>query len=138
MKTMTDHAEKFRVKGRKSEPMIRFYNSLDVYLTLMKENGAHGVGRTILEAMSCGLPVVATNICSASKAVSENWIIPSEPDDVAVREANKLLRLLDDDRELLERVGEANRKFIIDNYSWKIIAQDWDRLFERLNKECVY
>ena len=132
VKTMTDHDKKFRVKGREREPMVRFYNSLDVYITLMKENGAHGVGRPVLEAMSCGLPVIATDICSTSKAVPERWLIPSEPDDVAVREANKRLRLLDGDRGLLAQVGEANRKFIIENYSWEIVVKDWDRMFEEV------
>ena len=130
--TMTDHDKKYRVKDRKSEPMIRFYNNLDVYLTLMKENGAHGVGRTILEAMSCGLPVIATDICSTSKAVPEKWLIPSEPDSIAVREANKKLKMLDGDRDLLAQVGEANRTFILDNYSWDIVVREWDKTFEEV------
>lgn len=134
VKTMTDHDKKFRVKGRESEPMVRFYNSLDVYLTLMKENGAHGVGRTLLEAMSCGLPVIATDICSTFRAVEKRWLIPSEPDDTAVSEANKRLKLLDGDRGLLAQVGKANRAFIIDNYSWEIVVKDWDRSFEEVGR----
>ena len=130
--TKTDHDKKFRVKGRKLDSMISFYNSLDVYITFMKEDGAHGVGRTILEAMSCGLPVVSTDICSTSKAVPERWLIPSEPDDVAVREANIRLKMLDGNRGLLAEVGEANRKFIIENYSWEIVVKDWDRMFEEV------
>lgn len=137
VKTMADHDKKYRVKGRESDPMVRFYNSLDVYITLMKENSSHGVGRTILEAMSCGLPVVATDICSVSKAVPERWLVPSEPDDVVVREANKRLKLLDSDRGLLAQVGEANRKFIIDNCSWGIIVKDWDRSFEKVYEEGI-
>lgn len=132
VKTMTEHDNKFRVKDRKSEPMVQFYNGLDVYITLMKENGAHGVGRTILEAMSCGLAIVATDIASTFKAVPRRWLIPSEPDDIVVREANNRLMLLDSDRDLLTQVGESNRKFVIDNYSWEVVVKDWDRLFEKV------
>ncbi len=132
VKLQTDHGGNFRIKGRSQIPMVNFYNSIDVYITLMRQNGAHGVGSTILEAMSCGLPVISTNICSTFKAVPEEWLIPSEPDDVAVKAMNEKLRLLDENRDLISKVGASNRKFVLENYSWKIISEDWDRLFEEV------
>lgn len=132
VKVKSDHDMPTRIQNREPTQMVQFYNSLDVYITLMAQNGAHGVGRTILEAMSCGLPVIATNIISASKAVPEEWLIPSEPDDVAVKAMNEKLHLLDENRDLISKVGASNRKFILENYSWKIISEDWDRLFEEV------
>lgn len=138
VRTMQNHDKKFRVKNRKREPMVNFYNSIDVYVTLMRQNGAHGIGRTLLEAMSCGCPVVATDITSAFKVVPREWLIPAEPDEVAVKEMNDKLRLLNESRDLLTRVGDRNRQFILDNYSWKIIAEDWDQLFGEVALRGIY
>ena len=112
--------------------MMEFYNSIDVYVTLMAQNGAHGVGRTILESMSCGLPVVATNIASTAKVMPKRWLIFEKNVDAIVKRANRKLEVLDNDRELLAEVGRTNREFIIKNYSWKVIGREWDRLFEEV------
>ena len=98
----------------------------------MAENGSHGVGRTVLEAMSCGLPVVATNIASTAKAVPKRWLIFEKNVDDIVRRANRKLEILDNDRELLAEVGKANREFVVKNYSWKVIGPEWDRVFEEV------
>ena len=132
VKIKSDHDIQTRVKNRSPTRMVEFYNSLDVYVTLMAQNGAHGVGRTVLEAMSCGLPVIATNIASTAKAVPKRWLIFEKNEGAIVRRANRKLEILDKDRDLLAEVGRANREFIIKNYSWTVIGREWDRVFEEV------
>jgi len=135
VKIKGDHGPEFFVKGRSQQPMVEFYNNLDVYVSLMREDRAHGIGSTLMEAMCCELPVVSTDICSFSKVVPERWLIPGDPDDVVVREANIKLGILDKDRDLIKSVGKANREFILKTYSWNILIENWDRLFEELSRK---
>lgn len=132
VKIKSDYDIQTRVKNRNPTRMVEFYNSLDVYVTLMAQNGAHGVGRTILESMSCGLPVIATNIASTAKAVPKRWLISEKNVGAIIRRTNRKLEILDNDRDLLAEVGRANREFVVKNYSWTVIGQEWDRVFEEV------
>jgi len=130
IKTMTRHAEKYRVKGRSRKAMVDFYNSLDVYITLMAQNGAHGVNLCILEAMACGLPVISTNIAGISELVPTEWLIPDTPDSLVIGEMERKLALLED-KQLREKIGRNYRQYILKFRSWKMRVKDWDQAFER-------
>jgi len=134
IKTMTRRDRKFLVKNRSRQPMVDFYNSLDVYVVMsgsVEESAeAHGVGLTLLEAMACGLPVVSTAYYGASVLIQSQWLAQTHPEEVAVDQVNHRLSLLDFDRDLLQAVGNRNRRFILENRSWGVRVGDWDRLFE--------
>lgn len=136
VKTMTQRDRKFLVKNRSQQPMVSFYNSLDVYIVMggdMIENTeGHGVGLTVLEAMACGLPVVSTNYCDVSAIIQSRWLVPIYPEDMAVKEANHKLSLLESDPVLLREVGDRNRQFVLGNRSWEKRVEDWDHLFEEV------
>jgi len=118
-------------RDRSREPMVKFYNSLDVYVTLMNQVGA-GVGLTHMEAMSCGLPVIATDVCSVSKIIKKEWLVPYTPEELVVEETNKKLRLLDKNRKLREQVGDENLQYIIENRGWNKVVKGWDAIFEKV------
>ena len=73
----------------------------------------------ILEAMAAGLPVVATDVGDMGELVDSEWLVPVEPDEVVVKEMNKLLDILKEDPELRHQVGERNRREILDHWDWK-------------------
>lgn len=136
VRTMTQRDRKFLVKNRDRQPMVDFYNSLDVYVVMSgkveKSAEGHGVGLTLLEAMACGLPVVSTNYYGASVLIQPRWLVPTHPEEVAVEQASHKLSLLDANRDLLREVGNRNRRFILENRLWKDRVKDWDRLFEEV------
>ena len=136
VKTMTQRDRSFLVENRSRQPMVDFYNSLDVYVvmsgTVEGSAEAHGVGLTLLEAMACGLPVVSTNYYGASVLIQPQWLAPTHPEEEAVKQVNHKLSQLDADRTLLRRVGERNLRFIRENRSWETRVKDWDRLFEEV------
>ena len=45
--------------------------------------------------------------------------------------------MLKKDPELQKKVGERNRKFIYENYSWEKMQPMWDKCFENLVDEKV-
>lgn len=136
VKTMIQRDRKCLVKNRSRKPMVDFYNDLDVYIVMggnMIGNAeGHGVGLTVLEAMSCGLPVISTNYCGVSTLIPPQWLISIYPEEEAVKQANYKLSLFDDNAALLRSVGSRNRKFILKNRSWRKRVEEWDCLFEEV------
>jgi sugar transferase (PEP-CTERM/EpsH1 system associated) len=91
----------------------QLYRCLDVFVLPSKREG---ISNTILEAMACGLPVVATRVGGNPEIVRDQvtgQLVPSE-DPEGMAEA--LLAYLDDP-ELLRRHGEAARRSALDDFS---------------------
>lgn len=82
-----------------------------------------GLPTVLLEAMSCGLPVVATNVGGNSEVISSGingfLVPPKSPEKMA----KIVLRLLDDD-PLKEKIGDAARKTIEKYFTWDRIADN--------------
>ncbi len=131
VKTMIQRDRKFLVKNRSRQPMVEFYNGLDVYVVVMETKTGHGVGLTILEAMACGLPVVSTDNCDVSSVLPSQWLVPMEADKCIAGISQKLT-MLEEDKDLRRHVGLRNLEFIRKNHSWKIRVKDWDDLFSNV------
>ena len=90
-------------------------------------------GMSLIEAMSCEVPVVATRVGGMIEIVEEsNAGLLVEPGD-ALSLAEAILHLLaNNDRR--EAMGRAGRQWVLDRFSWeKVVATLLDQ-YERLNK----
>ena len=78
----------------------------------------------MIEAASCKLPVVATDLEGLKDAIKDNqngFLI--EPGD-AQGFVDKIKQLLDDER-FRKEFGEKARQFILENYQWKNISYNF-------------
>jgi len=107
--------------------MPDFYNSVDVYVCV---SVAESTPMPVLEAMSCGLPVVSTDVGIVPEALQREWIIPAISEEKVVEITKKKLKELKTDDNLRKKVGERNLEEIRCRWSSKARAKDWDRLFE--------
>mgnify|MGYP002410444827 FL=1 len=86
---------------------------------------------SLLEAMSCGLPVVVTNVGGMPDVVSdgvEGFVVePANADALAIA-LGKLLR----DRELRKKMGARCREKIQQEYSLDSVADNYIALYKRL------
>lgn len=106
--------------------MIDFYHSIDVLiLTSLSE----AQPRVVMEAMACGLPVIATDVGSMRMLLDPEWIVPALPEEEAIEQLNHKLHILHEDVDLREQVGKRNLNHIRENWSWANSIAYWDDMF---------
>ena len=111
--------------------VLKFYAVADVYVGPSLEDA---YGLPVLEAMACGLPVIASSQAGVSEIIrhGENGLILSDPLDVD--EIKQALRSLLDNPELRRRLGEEAHR-TAQGETWERNAQQtWAWLTELVNR----
>ena len=110
------------------EKMPEFYYNISVYTHFSSHEGGN---RTILEACSCGIPVVSTDAGAVNQYIDEEWIIPYKNDEeYLINEFKKQLKKFENNPDLLTNVGEKNRKNAL-KYDWKIVSKKWLKIVDK-------
>jgi hypothetical protein len=111
-------------KWRNREEIAAFYQNIDAYICASRtEGGPH----PILEASSCGVPVISTNVGIAPELIEQNVNgILIERNITAIKKAVILLR---DDKDLRIEMGRNARKTIEENWTWDIQARNYIPFF---------
>jgi phosphatidylinositol alpha-1,6-mannosyltransferase len=81
-----------------------------------------GLGIVYLEASACGLPVIGGASGGAPDAVEHGvtgYVVDGNNIDEIARRAVELLR----DKELREKMGNAGRKWVVDEWRWQIWSE---------------
>lgn len=121
-----------RLMGKTNqEDLISLYNASDLFVmpNIPIEGDIEGFGLVALEASSCGLYIVASNIEGIKDAVKtgKNGVqVP--PLDVELFEEAILAEL---DGDSLKRRTDI-REFVIKNFSWNKVADEYTKLFKAL------
>ena len=93
-----------------------------------------GVGSASMEAMAVGL---ATMLWASPDTLGfaelrhlDNAILvdPSDPTAIAA-----LLRKLDEDRDLLNRIGRNGRRTAMESFTWSAVAASMEQIYESVN-----
>lgn len=103
--------------------MPLLYNSADVFLHTSEYEG---FCLPILEAMSCGVPVVVSNRASIPEVVGTYGnMVDLDADDVIEQFANKILSCIDMGTD--EKAIEQSK-----NFSWRRTAEETLKIYEKL------
>ena len=93
-----------------------YYQKTSVFL--FASHGGEGIPRSVLEAMACGVPVVATNIAGTPEAVKDGvtgfLVPPNNPASIAEKTA-KILQ----NPSLRARLSRNARKMVKEGFSWE-------------------
>lgn len=87
-----------------------------------------GMSNTILEAMACGLPIIATNTGGTQELVRDNGFVVPMRDSGAIYEA--CLKLIEDEA-LRQKMGRRSRE-LAEGMSWQKIAQEYINIYKRV------
>ena len=109
----------------------RYYNLADVLAMPSVSRPADGLNVCVLDAMSCGKPVIGTTVAGNPLAIvnEETGLLISEQDADAL--AGALVRLVDDPA-LRHRMGAAARARIENELGWPHLARRYIQHFETL------
>jgi glycosyltransferase involved in cell wall biosynthesis len=108
-----------------------YYNLADALVMPSVTRPADGLNVTVLDAMSCGKPVVGTAAAGNELAIRDgvNGFLLAEGDDAALAQA---LAQLTADPALRQRLGAAGRRMIETELGWPQLAARYIAHFERL------
>ncbi len=106
-------------------------SSFDVFtLTSLSE----GISNTILEAMACGLPIVATKVGGTVEIIKheENGILvpPQQPEILAEK-----IKLLIDNHELIKKYSNTARQWAVEKFSLKKITKQYESIYLKYLKK---
>lgn len=113
------------------ENVDEYFKASDIFIL---PSFAEGLSNALLEAMACGLPIVATNI-GGTKEVIENdvngiLVEPKNPEELA-QAISSLIR----DEKRAQRLGRNAQKTVKESYSLDRISKKYIQLYSQLLKE---
>jgi len=88
-------------------------------------------GITLIEAMACGKPVVASSIPGVREVVEDGvtgYLVPPRDPHALAGAISRILR----ERDLAERMGLEGRRRVEEKYTWERVASSYDRLYSEL------
>ena len=86
-------------------------------------------GRMLIEAMACGVPVIATRSGEIPYVVGSTGILVDEHDEQGLAEA--IARLLDDDELRRSLAGRALIR-VREQFAWSVVARAHLEFFDQL------
>jgi len=111
--------------GNKNDPW-KIYHSLDLFIM---SSIYEGLGRSITEALSCGVPVVCTSVEGVPEIVRDNetgiLVPPKDPGALATGIINSL-----NDMDNAKKMAEEGRKFVNENFDVNKMVDDIDFLYD--------
>lgn len=131
------HLEDYvKLLGKVDDETLRLlYNVVDIFVmpNIPVEGDMEGFGIVILEAASCGVPVVASNLEGIRDAIVEEkngFLVKVYDVDEFIKIINRLLR---DNKK--ERNLSRIRNFTLNYFNWDIIAKNYISEIYKIHKE---
>jgi glycosyltransferase involved in cell wall biosynthesis len=130
---IVDRIKKLKLKnrvhltGNRSNPWD-VYHSMDLFIM---SSIYEGLGRSITEALSCGVPVVCTAVEGVPEIIKDSITGTLVPPREPIELADGIIRSLQN-MKVAKRKAAEGRKFVQDNFDVNKMVEDIDALYQTL------
>jgi glycosyltransferase involved in cell wall biosynthesis len=131
LKKMSSNDEDIIMTGfLQDEDLIDYLRAADVVVFPSRGENA---SFTIMEAMSCELPVISSDVGNASKILGDGrGILIEKYNEEGI--AEKCIQVLNDEK-MAKKIGKDARKFVEENHSWDKISKKTEELYKSVIEE---
>jgi len=119
----------FKLAGKVSQPELP--EILNNSAALVLPSYYEGLPNTLLEAMACGIPVIATGIKGSADLVKDGVTGYLVPPKVPQRLASAITKVLEDP-ESGRQMGRRGRDLVVGTFTWDLRAKQFVELYESL------
>ncbi len=107
------------------EKLIELYNRCSCLILPSKSYAQEGFGLVALEALSCGTPVIVSEVVGISEDVEKNNCgFTAKPEEKEIAKA--IINILEgEDRSM----GRKGRRLILKKYSWHAVAREIEKIY---------
>ena len=107
-------------EGQKNKKeIVPYYQNADLFIL---PSAKEGMPNVVLEAMSCGLPIVMTPCEGSKELVTDNGFI--------VKRCDFWKKILEccESQQMCKQLSEASRKNVLDGFSWNSVVDSYEML----------
>ncbi|SCG83244.1 putative glycosyltransferase MJ1607 [Proteiniborus sp. DW1] len=120
--------ERIKVIGQiPREELVEYYKKFDCFILASRYES---FPNTLLEAMSCGVPIIASNVGCVKEIIGESSNIIFNPENV--EQLIKAMKTMLKKPYIREQAASYNRKSVESNYSRKKIAKKYVKLYQKV------
>ena len=112
--------------------MVKYYNECSIFVQTSR---AEGLPTCILEALSCEVPVVASNVGGTNEIVlngKTGYLFENGKIEEAINFINKINK-----NKEIDTLGKNGRELIKHKYSWEAITKNIIQIYEKLLKKNI-
>ena len=129
-----------QVESWVAEGLVDWRGHVDDMPTLMRSMDVialpsyyrEGVPKSLIEAAACGLAVVTTNLPGCREVVSEHGVDGLHVEPRCARSLSERIAQLDDDRELLRRLGDCARRKAMEHFDEQMVIRRTIEVYDEL------
>lgn len=121
--------EKFKIVGQVDKnQLVKYYQNATLFVLPSYHEGLPAV---LLEAMSCGVPVIATDVRGNRDIITHeiNGLLVPQRNPKKLGEA---ISLLLDDEKLRKKIIKNSRKSVLEKYNWDTVGNKMLKCYEKL------
>ena len=110
--------------------VVEYLHMIDIFV-VPSISSSETFGVAAVEASSCGIPVIASNIGGLPEVVVDGetgYLVPSR-NETAI--AERIIKLIEEP-ELRRKLGANGRKFVRENYEWNLCALKMEKIYESI------